>query len=124
MRLLHCAAGERSGSFGGMKWITPLFLAYALSLPLSAAESKDGWISLFDGKSLEGWTANEHPETFSVKDGEIVVRGVRAHLFYDGAGNNHAFKNFEFKAEVMAKAGSNSGVYFHTQLQGEGWPSK
>jgi hypothetical protein len=38
-----------------------LFLAAALSLPLIAAESKDGWISLFDGKSLEGWKANEKP---------------------------------------------------------------
>src|SRR4029078_1949742 len=99
MRLLHCAAGERSGSFGGMKWITPLFLAYALSLPLSAAESKDGWISLFDGKSLEGWKANEKPETFSVKDGEIVVKGDSSHLFYVGPVTHHDFTNSDVKAD-------------------------
>jgi hypothetical protein len=107
-----------------MKWITSLFLAYALSLPLFAAESKDGWISLFDGKSLEGWKANEKPETFSVKDGEIVVKGERSHLFYVGPVNDHDFKNFEFKADIMTKPSANSGVYFHTEFQPSGWPAK
>ena len=44
----------------------------------------DEWISLFDGKSLDGWKASENPETFSVEDGMIVVHGPRAHLFYVG----------------------------------------
>jgi hypothetical protein len=44
----------------------------------------DGWINLFDGKSLDGWKASEHPATFSVADGSIVVYGDRAHLFYEG----------------------------------------
>jgi len=101
-----------------------LFLAAALSLPLIAAESKDGWISLFDGKSLEGWKANEKPETFSVNDGEIVVKGDRSHLFYVGSVNNHDFKNFEFKADIMTRPSANSGVYFHTEFQPSGWPAK
>jgi hypothetical protein len=107
-----------------MKWITSLFLASAFSLPLFAAESKDAWISLFDGKSLEGWKANEKPETFSVKDGEIVVKGERSHLFYVGPVNGHDFKNFEFKADIMTKPSANSGVYFHTEFQPSGWPAK
>jgi hypothetical protein len=44
----------------------------ALTLTALAADQKDGWVPLFDGKSLDGWKANEHPQTFSVKDGEIV----------------------------------------------------
>ena len=103
--------------------ISPL-LAFAFLLPALAADSKDGWISLFDGKSLDGWKANEKPETFSVKDGEIVVRGDRAHLFYAGPVANHDFKNFELKADIMAKKTSNSGVYFHTEFQDSGWPDK
>jgi len=85
--------------------------------------SADGWYSLFDGKSLDGWKINESPETFAVRDGEIVVNGPRAHLFYEGPVNSHDFKNFEFKAEVLTKPGSNSGIYFHTEF-GPGWPAK
>lgn len=96
----------------------------ALAVTAFAVDSKDGWKPLFDGKSLDGWKANENPQTFSVKDGEIVVKGPRGHLFYVGPVGNHNFKNFEFKAEVMAKPSANSGVYFHTEFQESGWPSK
>jgi len=85
---------------------------------------KDGWISLFDGKSLNGWKASENPATFKVEKGMIVVEGPRAHLFYEGPVNNHQFKNFEFKAQVMTTPGSNSGIFFHTQYQEDGWPAK
>ncbi len=105
------------------RFLSPL-IAFAFILPTLAADSKDGWVSLFDGKSLDGWKANEKPETFSVKDGEIVVRGDRAHLFYVGPVANHDFKNFEFKADIMAKKSANSGVYFHTAFQPDGWPAK
>ncbi|HTE34755.1 MAG TPA: DUF1080 domain-containing protein [Chryseolinea sp.] len=84
----------------------------------------DEWIPLFDGKSLSNWKISEHPETFSVADGSIVVFGERAHLFYDGPVKNHDFKNFEFKAQVMTTPGSNSGIFVHTAFQPEGWPSK
>ena len=101
------------------------FAALPLVVTLAGCSgSGGGWVSLFDGKSLEGWKANENPETFSVKDGQIVVRGVRSHLFYDGPVQNHVFKNFEFKADVLTKPGANSGVYFHTEFQGPGWPFK
>src|SRR5688500_14180987 len=93
----------------------------------STAKSKtsnDGWISLFDGKTLTGWRASENPSTFSVADGAIVVHGPRAHLFYDGPVVNHDFKNFEFKVSVMTTPGSNSGIFFHTQYQETDWPAK
>jgi len=83
-----------------------------------------GFVSLFDGKSLEGWTANEKPGTFSVKDGMIVVHGPRSHLFYTGPVQNHDFKDFHLKLQVMTTPGSNSGVYFHTAHQDAGWPRK
>lgn len=83
-----------------------------------------GWISLFDGKSLAGWKVNENPESFKVENGAIVANGQRSHLFYDGPVGNHNFKNFEFKAQVMTTPGSNSGIYFHTEFQKEGWPAK
>ncbi len=114
--------------------IRPLAVLCALALAgpgLSAAETAvtppektAGWESLFDGRSLDGWKASETPETFSVRDGEIVVRGPRSHLFYVGAVGNHELKNFELSVEVMTFPGANSGVYFHTAWQESGWPEK
>jgi len=91
---------------------------------VSAGESQNGWISLFDGKTLNGWKANENKDAFVVRDGMIVAQGGRSHLFYVGPVQNANFKNFEFKADVMTTPGSNSGIYFHTQYQETGWPAK
>ncbi len=85
---------------------------------------KSEWISLFDGKSLDGWKVGDNAETFSVDSGMIIVHGKTAHLFYEGNVNKHSFKNFEFKAEVKTMPGANSGIYFHTNFQQGGWPSK
>ena len=82
------------------------------------------WVSLFDGKTLNGWKAAEHPATFTVADGAIVVYGDRAHLFYDGAVNNHAFKNFELKLKVMTFPGANSGILFILCTRKRAGPSK
>lgn len=87
------------------------------------ADDDEGWIALFDGKSLDGWTINENPQSFAVEDGQIVVNGPRGHLFYSGEVANHNFKNFHFKADVKTMPGANSGLYFHTRFQDSGWPS-
>lgn len=84
----------------------------------------DGWISIFDGATFNGWKVNENDATFSIQDGAIVANGERSHLFYDGEVAEHNFKNFEFKAQVMTLPNSNAGIYFHTVFQEEGWPSK
>lgn len=91
---------------------------------LTAAEQAAGWQSLFDGRSLDGWRASDAPGSFSVKDGAIVVRGPRSHLFYLGPVNQHVFKNFELKLDVLTFPKANSGVYFHTEWQEVGWPNK
>jgi hypothetical protein len=87
-------------------------------------QSKDGWISLFDGKSLEGWKAAENPASFTVVDGAIQAAGPRAHLFYVGPVKDHNFKNFELKAKVMTFPKANAGLYFHTEYQEKDWPKK
>jgi hypothetical protein len=92
--------------------------------PANSAPLPEGWVSLFDGKTLEGWKANENPGTFRVVDGSIVVHGEKAHLFYQGPVMDHNFKNFEFKAQVRTMPGANSGIYFHTGYQDGGWPAK
>ena len=101
------------------------WLPVALLLLFAFRNSKPGspdWVSLFDGQSLTGWKVGENAGTFSVKDGQIVVHGPTAHLFYVGNYKNHDFKNFELKVDVMTYPGANSGIYFHTQYQESSWP--
>lgn len=88
-----------------------------------AAQSADGWTSLFDGKSLDGWKANESPASFHVEDGQIVAHGERSHLFYVGDVHGAKFTNFELEVEALTKPSANSGVFIHTRFQDDGWPS-
>lgn len=98
---------------------------FALFMLVSLRPSvQDEWISLFDGKTFNGWKVGNNAGTFTIENGSIVAHGPVAHLFYDGDVKQHLFKNFEFKAEVMTTPGSNSGIYFHTGYQERGWPRK
>ena len=100
-------------------------LPFCLLLFASSSHTpQDGWVSLFDGKSLTNWKVGENATTFSVENGTIVAHGPTAHLFYEGDMHQHNFKNFEFKANVMTTPGSNSGIYFHTEYQDSSWPKK
>jgi len=84
----------------------------------------DGWQMLFNGKDLTGWKASEKPGCFTAERGMIKVHNGRSHLFYVGPVENAVFKNFDFSAKVKTTAGSNSGIYFHTEYQQTGWPKK
>ena len=114
MRVLLISLGILSVLFAGCQ------------CPRQCAETsqRQKWISLFDGKSLNGWKASENTKSFRVEDGKIVADGGRSHLFYTGHVNNAAFTNFEFKADVMTMPGANAGLYFHTAFQESGWPGR
>ncbi|TWU42430.1 DUF1080 domain-containing protein [Novipirellula artificiosorum] len=98
-----------------------VLLATLMSLVCAGADPGE-WISLFDGKSLAGWRAAEHPDTWSVNEGCLVASGKRSHLFYDGDVANHDFRNFELIAECKTEAAANSGIFFHTRYQESGFP--
>lgn len=99
-------------------------LAVIVLFSFSPDQQKNKWISLFNGKTLDGWKVGAHANTFSVENGTIMVNGETAHLFYDGEVQQHVFKDFELKIDVKTTPGSNSGIYFHTQYQESGWPKK
>lgn len=92
-----------------------------------ARQPGNGFVSLFDGTSLDGWKVGENANTFQVRDGMIVMEYPAmahgpAHLFYEGPVNDHAFKNFDLRVDVMTFPGANSGIYFHTKYQQAEWP--
>lgn len=91
---------------------------------LTDAEKRAGWCLLFNGKDLDAWKIAENKNAFSVKDGILVVKGRRGHLFYSGEVSGATFKDFHFKADVMTWPKANSGLYIHTAFQKGGWPRK
>jgi hypothetical protein len=113
-----------------MRFLASAALVLILSGSSRAADTpqpEEGFVSLFDGKTLDGWKVGENAEVFSVRDGMIVAEcpeTIRhyAHLFYVGEVGNHDFKNFDLKVDVMTFPKANSGIYFHTKYQESDWP--
>ncbi|MCG8450288.1 MAG: DUF1080 domain-containing protein [Pirellulales bacterium] len=102
------------------KFLAACFMVLlASTTSLVAEESESGWIKMFDGETLNGWKANENPDQWTVVDGAIKTPPGRSHLFYVA----QSFTDFEFKAQVKTTPGSNSGLFFHTKWQEEGWPA-
>lgn len=94
-------------------------MRYALILVAAAVSAcaADAWKPMFDGKTLDGWKANEKSESWTVKNGAITGDGPASHLFY----MREKCVNCEFKAEVRINHGGNSGMYFRTAF-GPGFP--
>jgi hypothetical protein len=102
-----------------------LCVVAALTWTSGDARADEGWVALFDGRSLDGWSASEHAASCRVEDSVIVVGGGgRSHLYYTGPVQDHDFRDFELKLQAKTEPGSNSGVFFHTEYQETDWPKK
>ncbi len=104
-----------------------VLLSATALLAADAPQPEEGFVSLFDGKTLDGWKVGENADVFQVRDGMIVMECPPtthgpAHLFYVGDVNHHDFKNFDLKVDVMTFPAANSGIYFHTKYQEADWP--
>jgi hypothetical protein len=67
------------------------------------------WISLFNGRDLEGWTARGDA-SWSVIDGVIVGEGARGHLYAAPVASDLEVEG-EFRITDLGK-GANAGLYF------------
>ncbi len=88
-------------------------LAAMLVLTFTAtASAQDGdWISLFDGKTLDGWQkVGNEKSVWEVKDGAISGSGPASMLVT----TTGPYKNFRYRAEIKINDGGNSGLYFRT----------
>ena len=99
-----------------------ILAAACLALPVfvhaddkSAADA--GWVSLFDGKTLDGWESYDRKgpvevsKNWKVEDGMIHGSGDVAHLFSPRGD----YKNFKYKADFKIADKANSGQYFRTK---------
>ena len=89
----------------------------------------DGWITMFDGKTLNGWRGYDRtdvPNAWEVNDGAIHIKGSGAGEAGAKDGGDlvfaHKFKNFELEWEWKVAKGANSGVFIMIQ-EVEGQPS-
>lgn len=75
------------------------------------AQGDAKWISLFDGKTLEGWEkVGKEESVWEVKDGALSGSGPASML----VSTQGPFKNFRYRAEVKINDKGNSGLYFRT----------
>lgn len=85
-----------------------LLILLLLSLPLLQAEEAQ-WTTLFDGKTLNGWTATSDAN-WHVENGAIIVsEGKPGFLIHE----DH-YTNYELTLEFKAAMGTNSGVFLST----------
>jgi len=79
-------------------------------VPSANSQSGPGWVQLFDGKTMNGWTPMNDEVNWRVEDGALVADKKK------GKGNpslvsNNSYKDFEIYAEFWVSDDANSGIY-------------
>lgn len=94
------------------------FALFLILVGTSAAASAEDWVSMFNGKTLEGWTQKNGTATYRVEDGVIVGR--------TNPGSPNSFMcsvipygDFELTFETKVDPGLNSGVQIRSQTRDE-----
>ncbi len=77
---------------------------------LKPGEAEDGFVSLFNGKNLNGWVQLTVPDDFVVKDGAILL--VKKPGGWLRSWNTYG--NFVLRAEYRIQDKGNSGIYIRT----------
>jgi hypothetical protein len=94
-----------------------------LLLPtLLPAADRDNWISLFDGKTLQGWKHVGGKGRYEVKDGAIVGT-IAASEFGSFLITDAEYRDFVLEAEFKADWGLNSGLQFRAKMP-PGYPKE
>ncbi len=96
---------------------------YSVRNYLSKAEKQQGYILLFDGKTLDNWTGDKR--SYIVEDGNIALQhpnglpilypeeGSSANLF-----TKEEYSDFDFRFEFQLTPGANNGLGIRTPLEG------
>lgn len=103
-------------------------LSYSKSLKAPETDSlalpvdKDGYITIFDGKTFNGWRGygkDRVPSKWTIEENCIKFNGSGSGEAQDGDGGDlifaHKFKNFELELEWKISKGGNSGIFYLAQ---------
>ncbi len=87
-----------------------------LALPAATPRApRGGWVSLFDGKDLSGWTVNG-TEKWDVEDGTIVGESTTGHYGY--LTTDKMYRDFKLRLKFKPEAKGNSGVFIRSRITG------
>ena len=99
--------------------VAPLVVSAALLSPLHALAADEGFKSLFDGKTLDGWKAADM-SYWSVEDGAITGKITPEHqlaenLYLIWQGGELADFELKLKSRVFGSKGINNGFQFRSK---------
>lgn len=105
-----------------MKYVCCFAIAALVALSMTARpahSAEEGWVKLFDGKTLDGWIQKNGTATYRVEDGAVVGKTM------EGSPNSFLcteqdYGDFELEFEVKVDNQLNSGVQIRSQTQGGG----
>ena len=126
--LVSCSGQKKSGSAQEEQSANEVALSYSKSLKAAEMDSlqlpvdADGYITIFDGKTFNGWRGyakdrvhtkwtNEHGcINFNVSGAVDPKNGHGGAMIFA-----HKFKNFELEMEWKVSKGGNSGIFYLAQ---------
>ncbi len=95
-----------------VRWFSiAVVTAMTLLTTSTVTAQEEKWVSLFDGKTLEGWEKiGKDTSKWEVKEGALAGSGEASML----VNTTGPYKNFRYRAEVKINDKGNSGLYFRT----------
>jgi Domain of Unknown Function (DUF1080) len=94
--------------------VAPLLLA--MRAMVGEVQAGDGWVALFDGRTLDGWVQRNGTAEYRVEDGAIIGRTS------EGSPNSfltseQTYGDFELEFEVKVDDALNSGVQIRSKTK-------
>ncbi|NND08673.1 MAG: DUF1080 domain-containing protein [Saprospiraceae bacterium] len=116
---LVAGGGGKNGTPSGdyvMAFALPESYLSNRQAPKEAVPNADGWISLFNGKNLDGWVQMNGSHSYKVENGAIIGRTTV------GSENSflcslQEFDDFEFTCDVQVDTITNQGVQFRSSAR-------
>jgi hypothetical protein len=104
-----------------MRLAFALLTVLAATANLSAAdlppeEASDGFVSIFDGKTLKGWVGLKGTtDSYYVKDGMLICKDTgHEHIFTE-----KEYANFVLRFDLLLDTGANNGVGVRDQISAQ-----
>ena len=93
------------------------FLGLTAAVVLADKDSEGGWISLFNGKDLTGWTQLNGTATYAIEKGGIIAGKTTEGSPNSFLCSDKTYGDFELEFEVKVDDGLNSGVQIRSRTK-------